>query len=808
MRTAATSRCTCWGNNLAKYHHQWHFAPQSRFLENMLKSQFNNCWSARLAALLISTTLLADAAELPAPRFGFTGPEIFPIDYGFNQLHSGDLDGDGKLDLIVVNNARSKITLLYNRTGQTNAAASTDTKRKREINELPLDARFRLESIASEKRIASLVVTDLNGDGKPDLAYYGEPKELVVQYNQGTNGWSQPKRWPIDDGQLTPNALTHGDLNNDKRTDLVLLAENTLYVFTQGADHTLGEPEKIPFSGSVKSVQVLDIDGDGRDDLLLVNWDGQNPFRFRLQNAPGRYGPEIHFAVPPVRSYWADDLDGDRKMELMTIAQNSGRAQVSNFRQKPSEALSGALLRGQLHILPLNRTDKDRRGMTWADLNGDGRTDLLVAEPGSGQLTVYLQTADGALSVPKTFPTFTGVTELAVADWDGDGKGEIFLLSSDERQVGFTRLDTNGRVAFPKVMTLDGKPLAIAVGALQPGAKPTLAIIIDQDGKRSLVLQTSDGALKTQKLGDNFKSNPASLAIHDADQDGLADLIVLIPYEKLKVLRQVEGKDFEESDITPPGGNADQPWLSVADVDGDGKAELMLAQKNFLRAVVLQQDSRAAGKAAWGFTVKEQINGAASNSRIVGAAPIKSGTNQTASLFLLDAERKALTLCERDKAGVWQVVRNMPMPATDFNGLRAISHGKGTQESLALVGINQAAWQAFQGSVWEISELDGYETPIKDGRLLDVVTGDLNQDKRKDLVFLEVAKNHIDIVTFDKNRKMIPTDRWQVFEERTFRSRRSDLPEPREALVADVTGDGKNDLIVVVHDRILVYPQE
>jgi hypothetical protein len=39
-------------------------------------------------------------------------------------------------------------------------------------------------------------------------------------------------------------------------------------------------------------------------------------------------------------------------------------------------------------------------------------------------------------------------------------------------------------------------------------------------------------------------------------------------------------------------------------------------------------------------------------------------------------------------------------------------------------------------------------------------------------------------------------------------SRRNDDLEPREALVADVTGDGKNDLIILVHDRILVYPQE
>ena len=53
--------------------------------------------------------------------------------------------------------------------------------------------------------------------------------------------------------------------------------------------------------GAVKSLQVLDIQGDGRDDLMLVNWDSQNPFRFRLQNAAGRLGPEVHFTLPPIR---------------------------------------------------------------------------------------------------------------------------------------------------------------------------------------------------------------------------------------------------------------------------------------------------------------------------------------------------------------------------------------------------------------------------------------------------------------------------------------------------------------------------
>jgi hypothetical protein len=756
-------------------------------------------------------TLAPARADSGTNRFAFTGPEIFPIDNQIGHLRAADLDGDGLQDLIVVNNFRSKINLLYNQTGKTNRT-EVKADAKRELNELPPDARFRIDSIASEKRISSLVVADLNGDGKPDIAYYGEPKELVTQFNQGTNGWSAPRRWPLDDGLLDANALASGDVNGDGLTDLLLLAENYVYLLAQTTNHTLAEPEKIPYSGTVKAVQVHDIDGDGREDLLLINWDSPNPFRFRLQNESGQLGPETHFALPPIRAYWPDDLDGERKTEMVIIAQKSGRAQVSAFRRKAAEPVSGDFKEGQFQVLPLARTTKARRGTAWADIDGDGLPELLVAEPDSGQLTVYFQRADGTLGAPKTFPTLTGVSDIAVADWDGDGRAEIFLLSTDERQVGVTQLDKNGRIAFPKILPTEGRPLALAAGPLQPGAKASLALILDKDDKRELQIRGADGKITSQKLNENFKSNPTALAFHDVNQDGLNDLIVLIPYEKIKVLLQLRDnpdKPFEEEDIAPPGGSAEQPWLSAADVDGDGKPELLLAQKNFLRAVVWQVETNGVnGKPNYLFQVKEQINGASSNSRIVAAAALPNGTNRIASLFLLDAERKALTLCERDAAGVWQVVRNVPLPVSDFSSLQAVALGGTRLNSIAFMSLNSVAWMAFQGEVWEFAELDGYETPIKDGFLNDVVSGDLNQDGRKDLVFLETAKNYLDIVTFEPPHQLVPSSRWQVFEERTFRGRRNDLPEPREAIITDVTGDGKNDLVVLVHDRILVYPQE
>jgi hypothetical protein len=758
--------------------------------------------------LWLSGSLLAAPAATndPGQRFGFIGREIFPIDQQIAHLRAADLDGDGRPDLVVANHARSKLSLLYNQTGRTNVPAAPASKR--ELNDLPPDARFRLDSIASEKRISSLVVTDLNNDRQPDIAYYGEPRELVVQYNEGAGKWSAPKRWPIDNGLLDANALTFGDLDGDGRTDLLLLAEGQVHLLPQSASGTLGNPERLPYSATVRLVEVIDLDGDGRRDLLLSNPDSPNPLRFRLQNEAGQLGPEIHFALPPIRALTVTDLDGDRQPEVITIAMKSGRAQLARFTRKPAESIGSGLADGQFELLPLGKTSKSIRGVAWADLNGDDLADLLVAEPDSGQVSVRLQQADGSLATPRVFPAFTGVSEIAAADWNGDRQTEVFLLSADERQVGVTTLEAGGRMPFPRTLALEGRPLAMAVGGLESNAAPSFAVIVERNDRRELRIVKADGTSRTQKLGESFKSNPSKLMIHDLDQDGRNDLVILIPNERLKLLLQT-GDGFTELDVAPPGGNTDEPWAGSADVDGDGKAELLLAQKNFVRAVVWPTASpEAATNGTPAFVVKDQINGVSGSSRIVGAAVLAAGTNRVAPMVLLDAERKALTLCERDAAGVWQVVRSLALPVSDFSGVQPLALGGPGVNAVGLSSATAVAWKSFTGQVWDWSLLDEYETPIKDGYLNDVVPGDLDGDGAADLVFLETAKNHLDLVTFQAPNRLVPANRWQVFEERSFMSRRATAPEPREAVIADLTGDGKNDLTVLVHDRVLVYPQE
>ena len=764
------------------------------------------CFVVALAA--VAGFFLSARAASVTNLFGFTGTEIYPIDQQVSNLHVADLDGDGLNDIILANNLRSKINLLYNLTGKTNRADAAPA-RKLELNELPPDSRFRIDSVPTEERIAALAVADVNGDGRPDLIYFGDAKDLIVRYNLGTNGWSEPKRWHIEDGRLDPNALAVGDLNGDGLNDIALLGDNgSVFFLAQQKDHTLAEPVKIPYSGAPKAIQIADINGDGLNDLMFVDFDSLTPFRVRLQIAGGQLGPEIYFKTQPIRSFWLDTLAGGPTNYLVDIVQATGRAEVSQFTRKPAEPLAGKFRQGQMQILPLNKSDAGQRGALWADVDGDGRADLIVAEPESGQLSVYLQQADGTLASPKKFPSLAGVSQIAVSDWNLDGHPEIFLLSRDENSVAVTQFDKNGRLPFPTPLPLDGKPLALTVGALKPGAKPTLAILVDKDGVRSLVTRTADGRTATQKLSDSFKSNPTTLAIQDVNQDGLADLVVLIPYEKIKVLLQKKDGKFDEVDVDPPGGAMEQPWLTAADVDGNGKMELLLPQKNFLRAVVLEPAAKIAGSTnapAWKFTVKDQINGSASDSRIVGAAVVTNGTNAVPSLFLFDAEHKQLTLCERDAAGVWQVVKNLDLPVTTFSSIKSVSLG-GT--AVGFTGQNSVAWLPLGGDVWKLTRLDDYDTPIKDGYLNDIIAGDLTGNGRKQLIFMETAKNYLDLVNFSAAGKLVPGDRWRVFEQHTFRGAQNALPEPRECAVADVTGDKKNDLIVLVHDRILVYPQE
>ncbi|MHC4596383.1 MAG: hypothetical protein ACYS19_15760 [Planctomycetota bacterium] len=104
-----------------------------------------------------------------------------------------------------------------------------------------------------------------------------------------------------------------------------------------------------------------------------------------------------------------------------------------------------------------------------------------------------------------------------------------------------------------------------------------------------------------------------------------------------------------------------------------------------------------------------------------------------------------------------------------------------------------------------------YETKIKDGTYGNLTAGDINSDGRTDIIMVEYRGNHMEILALDAGAKPVPAMRFMIFEQKSYRDskgRTKSTVEPRELKVADITNDGKNDLVTVIHDRIIIYPQD
>ena len=760
----------------------------------------------KVFVLSLLVACLATADEVP---YGFAGFEIYKLEWQTRRLTTADVDGDGLIDLLVANNRKAKIEVLLRRKDPVPIEAKPGVKLP---NELADDRFFEKKEILTEKEVYGLVATDLNSDGKVDVAYFGRPEELVIAYGDGSGAFPRSVNIAVDGGALLTRGLAAGDLNGDGRTDLALVGKGYTAIYLQSDKGTFGEPRKLPHSDKgVTVVQIIDLDGDGRSDLVHLLPGSPRSVRVRFGQEDGSLGPVVALRTTPWRIGSFMELDGKPGAEFVVVQRSSGVMRV--LTAAPSkDGAARPLGMGSPLIHAFEKTrGKTARSLAIGDVDGDGRDDVVVTEPDTAQVAVYLQGADGRLQSRRTFPSLAGSEMLRVADLDGDKRAEVIVLSTVESAVGVGSLSPEGRLPFPTMLKLGHKPLAMDTGDVDGDGRADLVVVVDVNKKRHARIYTQGIAGAEAKALDipleGVKSGPDALIVTDFDHDGQADLVLLSRFGAAQVFRGAKAEDGVLQ-FKPLGSEGSQSGMlnrldpvsvTLADVDGDQQPEMIVASKNFARALRLDADGS--------LQVIDQANGRSPRSAIKGAVTADFDGDGKNEMALFDRTGNVVTLLKRDETGVLKVVGSIPVGTLDFRGMRVADLNGDKRPDLVLAGRSRFAVLYAGGTSLELVESSTFERKERFTQLGYAAAGDLNGDGGTDLAMIDNGTRSLVVLSYDAEAGgMRERISWRVYEKKMHEAeeRRGGA---REVVVADFNGDGKRDIAILVHDRLLVYTQ-
>jgi len=763
-----------------------------------------------------------DTGPASSERVGFKGFELYELSEGCFDLANGDLDGDGLGDLAVVDNRRSRIVFLRRlppSSPDSRDASVASAAPDQGPNEILYDGRFELRRRAVERRVLQLALGDWNGDGRADAAWVEDGGELTLAWS-GPD-WSDPggghareEKRHLDELRAGCALLASADLDQDGREDLVSAGPEALvWLRSRGAEGLAEASLLDPLASAPDEVLVCDLDGDGREDLLYAHLGADDPLRYRLGQGGGAFGPRVDTELPQIRSVFAADLEGDGRDEVLAVFKVSGRLSVLSL--SPLAPGRRALLR---HTLRKGSARSEiRRAYALGDLDRDGRSEVVVSDPEVAQVAVYSETRGSRTLVSRGFPSLVGVAHPALGDVDGDGRDELVVLSTAERMLGFAKPAPDGTLPFPRTLPIDGEPVALALGRVDGDALDDALVIVAQGEGRNRKQRLEVWSGSPEGLAgppaahalDALKKTPFALRAADLDRDGALDALAFLPGEKsvpaLLFQRQGSFVADERGEDAPGLGilaGAAPYGVSLADLEGDGSLELLAPAANFVRALSFRADAEGRAipevLAQIGAPAPDAALRACLCAEIDGAAPPELALFDERTRELLVGARRAdgsLAVGERAAAGRLELVG---LQSGDLDGdLRADLVVCGAEE----FGVLFAG--ARESTLTEVASYD----PRKEGIWLDrIATADLDGNGAREIVASEVSR-HALLVLSAGERELEHTLGFRVFEQKDFSDEARER-EPRELVAAELDGDEKCDLALLVHDKLIVYFQE
>ena len=757
---------------------------------------------------LLAACLTLAPLPVQAEDFGFADFEIYKFAEGARGLVAADVSGDGVDDLALINEARSRIEVLV-RLGPDDPDSPAPGFDPSESNALRYDERYRHLPVAVERRVWRMALGDLDGDGIGELVFAAEGGRLSVVSHLA--GERVTRTRDLDGLRSGCRLLRVVDLDGDGAREILAVGADEVLALGLEADGALGTPRVVDhLDGTPDDLHTFDLDGDGRLDLVYAYHGQDRPFRWRRGQVGGAFEPRVDLHLPQVRSSASADLGPAGGEVLLAVFKLSGRLAFLH-----GQAADGAEPLLARHTLGA-AAGRGKTTFGLGDLNADGATDLAVAFDEGARLTLFYGVPGSRAPRRVEVPSLVGARDPRIADLDGDGRAELLVCSESERMVGVSSLDGDGRLPFPRGVPLDAAPVAMDLADVDGDARPDVVLLTSQgEGRRReialTVLSAGEEGLEPEPLLvlplPQVKKVPTALRAVELDGDGRIDLVVFLPGndEAPLLLVQRDGgfvADPRGGDVPGLGvlAGAGPERLFVGDVDGRPGDELLVSAQGFARTLSLEVDGER-------FTTRvgEQFDGTTAEASIAGCAAANLDGGPRPALVLRDAHAGEVQVFDLGAEGSLELRHRLRSGAGSRGLLAADLDADGRQEVVLLDDRGFSVLHPGAAAV-HLTETASYEPPKESVFLDRVVAGDLNADGRADVAVTETSEHALILLDADPPglRRALG---FRVFETKTF-GMGSESREPRELLCAELTGDGKDDLAVLVHDKLILYVQE
>jgi len=428
-----------------------------------------------LAALgLLLATAGAAQAQTFAPAVTYATGTV-PQD-----IVTVDVNGDGRLDIITANSTANNVGVLLG------SATTPGT--------FPATATFYG---SGGNFPVGLGVGDVNGDGRPDIVVDNQSDNNVsVLLNSATTPGTFLAAVTYGSGSMAPRGLGLIDLNGDSRLDIVTggATSNTIGVLLNLAatPGTFGTPLTYPTGVGADGIAVGDVNGDGRPDVAVTGYLTANTITMLLNSAtsPGTFPTMVTYSSGGVkpRGVTLADVNGDGLADI--VAGNETSNSVGVLLNQP--ATPGTFGTPALYTSGASGPD----GVRVRDMNGDGRPDIVATNynVSNGTTVSVLLNSATTLGTFATGTTYSsggqGPVGLALGDLNSDGRPDIAATNVLSATVGVllnTTLfavptlssisPTSGPVG--NSVTLTGTNLTGATGVSFNGTAATTFVVVN-----------------------------------------------------------------------------------------------------------------------------------------------------------------------------------------------------------------------------------------------------------------------------------------------------------------------------------------